>query len=99
MNYLIASYGKELGIGVFMVGLISFLSVSGRKENLIKLIIALELILLAIGILFIHSSFLQDDIIGISFTLYLLPLAGAESAIAQAIYIAYYPFRGTKSIN
>ena len=33
--------------------------------------------------------------IGALITLYLLPLAGAESAIALAILIAYYPLRGT----
>ena len=98
MNFL-ASYGKELGFIMLISGYIMFKSVSGKKENLIKLIIALELILQAIGILFVHASFLLDDIIGITLTLYLLPLAGAESAIAQAIYIAYYPMRGTMTIN
>ncbi len=98
-NTLIASYGKELGIVQLLSGLIAFKSISGKKENLIKLIISLEIILLAIGILFVHVSFLQDDIIGATQTLYLLPLAGAESAIALAIYIAYYPNRGTMTIN
>jgi NADH-ubiquinone oxidoreductase chain 4L len=37
--------------------------------------------------------------IGSVLTLYLLPLAGAESAIALAILIAYYPVRGTLSIR
>ena len=63
------------------------------------LIISLEIILLAIGILFVHVSFLFDDLIGATLTLYLLPLAGAESAIALAIFIAYYPNRGTMTIN
>jgi NADH:ubiquinone oxidoreductase subunit K len=62
--------------------MIAFMSISGKKENLIMLIISLELILLAIGILFVHVSFLLDDMIGATLTLYLLPLAGAESAIA-----------------
>lgn len=54
---------------------------------------------MAIGILLVHVSFLIDDMIGATLTLYLLPLAGAESAIALAIYIAYYPMRGTMIIN
>jgi NADH:ubiquinone oxidoreductase subunit K len=76
-----------------------FKSISGKKENLLKLIISLELILLAIGILFVHASFLLDDMKGSTITLLLLPLAGAESGIALAIYIAYYPNRGTMTIS
>jgi NADH:ubiquinone oxidoreductase subunit K len=98
-NTLIVSYGKELGLCFLLAGLIAFISISSKKENLIMLIISLEIILLAIGILFVHVSFLFDDLIGATLTLYLLPLAGAESAIALAIYIAYYPTRGTKIIS
>lgn len=96
---IIASYGIEQGIAMIAMGLIIFKSISGKKENLIMLIIAQEIILLAIGILLVHVSFLIDDMIGATLTLYLLPLAGAESAIALAIYIAYYPMRGTMIIN
>lgn len=98
-NTLIVSYGKELGICLLQGGLIAFISISGKKENLIKLIISQEIIQLAIGIIFVHVSFLFDDLIGATLTLYLQPLAGAESAIALAIYIAYYPTRGTKIIS
>lgn len=82
MTILIASYGIELGLSLYIIGKISFKSISGKKENLIMLIISLELILLAIGILFVHISFILDDKIGATLTLYLLPIAGAESAIA-----------------
>ena len=57
------------------------------------LVISLELILLAVGILFVHYSFLLDDLIGASFSMLILPLAGAESAIALAILVAYYPLK------
>jgi NADH:ubiquinone oxidoreductase subunit K len=98
LNYIIASYGIVLGIIMLFIGIMNFKSISGKKENLIMLIIALEIILLGIGILFVHTSFLLDDLIGATFTLFLLPLAGAESAIALAIFIAYYPNRNTKII-
>ena len=99
LNNMIASNGLELGIIQFLIGIMTFKSISGKKENLIMLIIALEIILLGIGILFVHTSFLLDDLIGATKTLYLLPLAGAESAIALAIFIAYYPNRNTQLIN
>ena len=98
-NTIIAGYGIELGLSMFIIGIAIFQSISGKKENLIMLIIALEILLLAIGILFVHVSFLLDDMIGATLTLYLLPLAGAESAIALAIYIAYYPKRGSMIIK
>ncbi len=98
-NTQIISYGKELGVILLKGGLIAFINISGKKENLIMLIISLEIIQLAIGILFVHVSFLFDDLIGATQTLYLQPLAGAESAIALAIYIAYYPTRGTMIIS
>lgn len=94
----IASYGLELGLSLYFIGIIAFMSISGKRENLIKLIISLELILLAIGIILVHISFLLDDKIGATLTLYLLPLAGAESAIALSIYIAYYPMRGSMNL-
>lgn len=63
------------------------------------LIIALEIILLGVSILFVHFSFILDDLVGTTLALLLLPLAGAESAIALAIYIAYYPIRGSKILS
>lgn len=99
MFNLITSYGFEFGMILFIIGFLAFQSVSGRKENLIMLIIAQELILLGIGILFIHVSFLLDDKNGALFALQLLPLAGAESAIALAIYISYYPMRETMIVG
>lgn len=66
-----------------------------RGKDQITLVIALEQILLSIGILLVSLSFHLDDLIGSTLTLYLLPLAGAESAIAQAQQVAYYPIRGT----
>ena len=83
---------------IFSINLIIF-STYIQGSNLIKIIISLELLLLSIGILLMHFSFILDDKIGSLLTLYLLPLAGAESAIALAILIAYYPIRGTLTIR
>ena len=63
------------------------------------IIISLELILLSIGLFLIHFSFHFDDLVGANLTLYLLPQAGAESAIAQALMVAFYPLRGTLIIR
>jgi NADH:ubiquinone oxidoreductase subunit K len=92
----ITSFG--IYFAVILLGLsIATIAKSSAMEgqNLILIIILLELFLLSIGVLLVHFSFLLDDKIGSLLVLYLLPLAGAESAIALAILIAYYPKRGT----
>ena len=37
----------------------------------------------------------MDDMIGSNLTLLILPLAGAESAVALALLVAFYPLRGS----
>lgn len=88
--------GIILAITLIIVGFIGFI---GNNENLVMLIISLELILLGIGVIFVHLSFIMDDIVGANITLFLLPLAGAESAIALALLVKYYPIRGSLNIR
>ena len=57
------------------------------------MIVSLELMLLSIGLLLVNLSFYLDDLMGATLALYLLPLAGAESAIALALLVAFYPTR------
>jgi NADH:ubiquinone oxidoreductase subunit K len=96
----ITSFGIYFAISlcILSVALIAYNSCI-EGQNLILIIISLELFLLSIGVLLVHFSFLLDDMIGSVITLYLLPLAGAESAIALSILIAYYPKRGTLTIR
>ena len=47
----------------------------------------------------VYISFGYDDMIGTTFTLFLLPLAGAESAVALALIVAYYPLRGVITLK
>ena len=91
---LMLIYGIILSLIIILVGLIGFCN----SDNLIMIVISLELILLSIGILFVHYSFILDDIIGATISLFLLPLAGAESAIALALLVAFYPLRGSLNI-
>ena len=74
------------------------LGVKPTSGNLIIILISLELILFSIGLILVNLSIGLDDLIGGNITLYLLPLAGAESAVALALLVAYYPHRGSISI-
>ena len=82
-----------LSFFLFIIGAIMFL-LNGNK-NLIFLLIALEVLLLAIGLIFLQVSFILDDAVGILVTLIILPLAGAESAYGLAILINFYPVKGS----
>jgi len=85
------TFGIFLSFTIILVALLGFI---GNASNLVLLIVYLELILLSVGLLFVHYSFILDDLIGANISLILLPLAGAESAVALAMLVAYYPFKG-----
>jgi NADH:ubiquinone oxidoreductase subunit K len=59
------------------------------------LVISLELLLLSVGLLLVNLSYNLDDLVGSNLTLLILPLAGAESAVALAFLVAFYPLRGS----
>jgi len=59
------------------------------------LVISLELLLLSVGLLLVNLSYNLDDLVGSNLTLLILPLAGAESAVALALLVAFYPLRGS----
>lgn len=59
----------------------------------------IELILLSVNLNFIVFSFYLDDSYGQIFSLFILTIAAAESAIGLAILILYYRIRGKILIN
>ena len=85
-----------LSFFLFLLGVMMYLFNGNR--NLIFILIALEVLLLAIGLIFLQISFILDDSIGILFTLIILPLAGAESAFGLAVLINYYPNKGSLAV-
>lgn len=85
--------GSNLAISLFITAILAYIFNGGK--NFIMVVISQELIQLSIGILLLHLSFNMDDLVGSTLTLYILPLAGAESALALGILIAYYPKRGS----
>ncbi|CAK9442406.1 unnamed protein product (mitochondrion) [Lodderomyces beijingensis] len=65
------------------------------QNNLITLLIAIEILLLTITIKIIYLGGYYDDIYGTIFSIVIILLAGAESAIGLSILVAYYRLRGT----
>jgi NADH-quinone oxidoreductase subunit K len=87
------SLGNFISVSVtlFTIGLVGFLV---NRKNILLLLLALEIMLLAVNINFVVFSVFLDDLLGQVFTLIVLTVAAAESALGLAILIVYYRVRG-----
>lgn len=66
-----------------------------QRRSILVVLRSIELRLLGVNLNFIvHSAYL-DDIVGQVFSLLILTVAAAESAIGLAILVIYYRVRGT----
>jgi NADH-ubiquinone oxidoreductase chain 4L len=81
---------------LFLIGILGFVF---NRKNIILMLISIEIMLLAITFLILISSINLDDIIGQTYAIYIITIAGAESAIGLAILIAFYRLRGTIAIE
>ena len=83
-----------LGALLFSIGVVG---VFLNRKNLIILLMAIELMLLAVNMNFVAFSHYLGDLSGQVFVFFILTVAAAESAIGLAILVAL--FRNLKSIN
>ena len=70
-----------------------------NRRSILIVIMCIELVLLSINLNFITFSVYFDDLYGQLFSLFILTVAAAESALGLAIIIIYYRVRGSISIN
>ena len=76
---------------------ISVVGIFLNRKNVIILLMAIELMLLAVNINFIAFSHYLGDIAGQVFVFFILTVAAAESAIGLAILVVL--FRNLQTIN
>src|SRR5689334_19845530 len=76
---------------------ISIVGIFLNRKNLIILLMAIELMLLAVNMNFIAFAHYLGDLSGQVFVFFILTVAAAESAIGLAILVAL--FRNLRSIN
>lgn len=81
---------------LFLIGILGFVL---NRRNIILMLISIEIMLLAITFLILVSSVGFDDIMGQIYAIYIIAIAGAESAIGLAILVAYYRLRGSVAIE
>ena len=86
----------SLTLIIFVIGILGFIF---NRKNVILMLMSLEVMLLAVTFLILINSFNIDDIIGQTYGIYIIVIAGAESAIGLAILVAFYRLRGNITIN
>ena len=94
-----------------MIGLIHYLVVAAilftmgvlgiflNRKNVIVILMAIELILLAVNINFVAFSAYLHDLVGQIFAMFVLTVAAGEAAIGLAILVIYFRGRGTIAVD
>jgi NADH-quinone oxidoreductase subunit K len=89
---------SQLSVNLFIFFL-SMLGILNNRKNLLYILINLELMLLCLNLNFIMFSLYLDDIYGQIFSLFILTIAAAESAVGLAIAILFYRANGSTDLN
>ncbi|MBX9881634.1 MAG: NADH-quinone oxidoreductase subunit NuoK [Sphingomonas sp.] len=94
-----------------MIGLIHYLIVAAilftmgvlgiflNRKNIIVILMAIELILLAVNINFVAFSAFLGDLVGQIFAMFVLTVAAGEAAIGLAILVIFFRGRGTIAVD
>lgn len=90
------SLGHFLSVGAILFA-ISVVGIFLNRKNLIVLLMAIELMLLAVNMNFVAFSHYLGDLHGQVFVFFILTVAAAESAIGLAILVLL--FRNKSSIS
>jgi NADH-quinone oxidoreductase subunit K len=88
--------GHYLSLGAMLFAL-AVIGIFLNRKNLIVLLMAIELMLLAVNMNFVAFSHFLGDMRGQVFVFFILTVAAAESAIGLAILVLL--FRNKNSIN
>ena len=93
-----------IGLGHYLaVGAILFvLGVFGiflNRKNVIVILMAIELILLAVNLNLVAFSAFLGDLTGQIFAMFVLTVAAGEAAIGLAILVIYFRGRGTIAVD
>jgi NADH-quinone oxidoreductase subunit K len=98
MSFGPVTLGHYLSLG----GMLFALSVIGiylNRRNLIVLLMAIELMLLAVNMNFVAFSHYLGDMAGQVFVFFILTVAAAESAIGLAILVVLFRNRATINVE
>ena len=86
----------DLTLILFLIGILGFVL---NRKNIILMLISIEIMLLSITFLILVGSLNIDDILGQTWAIYVIVVAGAETAIGLAILVSFYRLRGSIAIE
>ena len=90
--------GHFLSLGAMLFAL-AVIGIFLNRKNLIVLLMAIELMLLAVNMNFVAFSHYLGDMHGQVFVFFILTVAAAESAIGLAIIVALFRTRSTINVG
>ncbi len=85
-----------VGAILFVLGV---LGIFLNRKNVIVILMAVELILLAVNINLVAFSAFMQDLAGQVFAMLVLTVAAAEAAIGLAILVIYFRTRGSIAVD
>ena len=85
-----------VGTVLFVLGV---LGIFVNRKNVIIILMAIELILLAVNINLVAFSSALGDLTGQIFAMFVLTVAAGEAAIGLAILVIYFRGRGTIAVD
>jgi NADH-quinone oxidoreductase subunit K len=98
MSFGPITLGHYLSLGGILFAL-SVLGIFLNRRNLIVLLMAIELMLLAVNLNFVAFSHYLGDMAGQVFVFFILTVAAAESAIGLAILVVLFRNRATIAVD
>ena len=90
--------GHFLSLGAMLFAL-SVVGIFLNRKNTIVLLMAIELMLLAVNMNFVAFSYFLNDMHGQVFVFFILTVAAAESAIGLAILVLLFRNRSSISVE
>ena len=98
MNLGSITLGHYLSLGAILFAL-PVIGIFLNRRNLIVLLMAIELMLLAVNLNFVAFSHYLGDMAGQVFVFFILTVAAAESAIGLAILVVLFRNRATIAVE
>nr|YP_009029709.1 NADH dehydrogenase subunit 4L [Magnusiomyces capitatus]AHY04963.1 NADH dehydrogenase subunit 4L [Magnusiomyces capitatus] len=81
---------------LFLMGLMGFIF---NRKNMMLLFISMEMMLLGLTLNILNSAFNFDDVDGLIYSLIMMMMAGAESAMGLSMLVSYYRLRGHMNMD
>jgi NADH-ubiquinone oxidoreductase chain 4L len=81
---------------LFIIGLVGFIL---NRKNVILMLISIEIMLVSITLIFLINGIAYNDNFAQIIALFIIALAGAESAIGLSILVVYYKLNGAVSLT